>query len=336
MHTTISLNRLSSIFRRTAAVAFFAAAATLGLNAQQSAGTAQSLPPVSLKSTLIAPLDLSSSSSDDLGYSSSTGQAETAAAEGFSFGARADQPPPRRRYGRPNYHDSRTNADGSSKYTFAVGAGFTLPTGGTHDYAKPNWRFQVGVGRNFNKTLGVIAQFDYDHFGMQTSTLNNQLALYNSLCTIAAQAAGFCTPLTQLGGNIHDWSFTLNPIVNFYTSDTFGSYVIGGVGFYHKVTTFTTPGVATYYDPYYGYIQYQADQPVDVYTSNAAGFNGGIGFTYKTSRFSSGKFYAEARYVWTDNKPRPFDISGTTPYFNAFPQASARTTYIPVTFGFRW
>ena len=326
MHTTIRLNRLSSIFTRTAALTVFAAAATLGLNAQQSAGTAQS--PISLKSTLIAPLDLSSSSSssDDLNYSSSTGLAETAAAEGFSFGARADQPPPRRRYGRPNYHDSRTNADGSSKYTFAVGAGFTMPTGGTHNYAKPNWKFQVGVGRNFDKTFGVLAQFDYDHFGMQTSTLNNQLALYNDLGA----------NLNQLGGTIHDWSFTLNPIVNYYTSDTFGSYLIGGVGFYHKVTTFTTPGIGTYCDPYYGCYNYQADQPIDVYTSNAAGFNAGIGFTYKASRFSSGKFYTEARYVWTDNKPRPFDISGNTPYFNAFPQASARTTYIPITFGYRW
>jgi hypothetical protein len=336
MHTTIHLNRLSSVFTRTAALTLFAAAATLGLNAQQSAGTAQF--PVSLKSTLIAPLDLSSSSSssDDLNYGSSTGLAETAAAEGFSFGARPDggidQPPPRRRYGRPNYHDSRTNSDGSSKYTFAVGAGFTMPTGGTHNYAKPNWRFQVGVGRNFNKTIGVIAQFDYDHFGIQTSTLNNQLDIYNNLCQQSSGQNCF----DQLGGNIHDWSFTLNPIVNYYTSDTFGSYLIGGVGFYHKVTSFTTPTTGNCYDPYYGYYPCQADQAVDVYTSNAVGFNGGIGFTYKASRFSSGKFYAEARYVWTDNKPRPFDISGNTPYFNAFPQASARTTYIPVTFGYRW
>ena len=328
MHMTINSNGLSSIFTRTAALGIFAAAATLGLNAQQSAGTAQPLAPVSLKSTLIAPLDLSSSSSssDDLGYTSSTGLAETAAAEGFSFGARADQPPPRRRYGRPNYHDSRTNPDGSGKYTFVVGAGLTLPTGGTHNYASPNWRFQVGVGRNFNKTVGVIAQFDYDHFGMQTSTLNNQLALYNDLGA----------NLSQLGGNIHDWSFTLNPIVNFYTSDSLGAYVIGGGGFYHKVTTFTTPGTGTYCDPYYGCYQYQADQPIDVYTSNAVGFNGGIGFTYKVSRWANQRFFMEARYVWTDNQPRHFDISGTTPYFNAFPQASARTTYIPVTFGLRW
>ena len=55
--------------------------------------------------------------------------------------------------------------------------------------------------------------------------------------------------------------------------------------------------------------------------------------TYKFSRFASQRFYAEARYVYVDNSPRPFDVSGETSYFNAFPQNSAKTTYIPVKFG---
>src|SRR6185437_5384099 len=258
----------------------------------------------------------SSSSSADAG----------SAAEYFGLSREASQPPPRRTYRRPNYSDSHTNSDGSNKYTFMVGGGFTLPTGGTHNYASPGWKFQVGAGRNFNKTIGVLVQFDYDHFGMQNSTLNNQLALYNDL------GAG----LSQLGGNVHDWSFTLDPIVNYYTSDTWGAYVTGGLGFYHKYTQFTTPGVGVYCDPFYGCYQYQANQPVDWYTSNAFGVNAGLGFTYKLSRWSGTRLYAEGRYVWTDNQPRPFDVSGSTSYFNAFPQASARTTYIPVTFGIRF
>ena len=338
MHMTIGLNRLSAGLARTAAIAVFATA-TLGLSAQQSAGSApqsagsaQTLPPVSLKSTLIAPLDLTSSSnsdSDDVNYTSSTGAVETAKAEGFSFGARADQPPPRRRYGRPNYSDSHTNPDGSSKYTFLAGGGFTLPTGGTHNYASPGWKIQVGAGRNFNQTLGVILQFDYDKFGMTTSALRRQLALYNNLC------GGDCG-FGSLSGNVRDWSFTLGPILNYYTSDTFGAYVTGGVGFYHKYTQFTIPTVGQYCDPYYGCYQYQANQPVDWYTSNAFGANAGFGFTYKLSRWANQRLYAEARYVWTDNKPRPFDVSGKTSYFNAFPQASARTTWVPVTFGIRF
>jgi len=342
MHMTINVNRLSTILAGTAALAFFAAAPA-AMQGQQASGTAQQLAPVSLKSTLIAPLDMSSSSSnaDDLNYLSNVGAVETAKAEGFSFGAREGQPPPRRRYGRPNYSDSHTNADGSSKYTFMVGGGFSLPTGGTHNYASPGWNLQVGAGRNFNRTLGVLLQFDYDKFGFTTSTLNKQLALYNSFCTPADQADGFCSPLTQLGGSVKDWSFTLDPIVNYYTSDTFGAYVIGGAGFYHKYSVFTTATTGTCYDYYYGYYTCRADQPIDWYTSNAFGVNGGFGFTYKLSRWASQRLYVEARYVWTDNKPRPYydGTSGPPPspnYSNVFPQASARTTWIPVTFGIRF
>lgn len=329
MHTTSSRNRLSTLFLRTAALGVFTAAATLGLQAEQpAAATAPAQPALNLQASLMAPLDLSSSSS-----SSSSSDADASASERFDMSPEAAmQPPPRRRYRRPNYSDSHTNPDGSNKYTFMVGGGFTVPTGGTHNYASPGWKFQVGGGRNFNKTLGVLLQFDYDKMGIQTHTLNDQLALYNSLG--ASDQNG--NPLSQLGGYIHDWSFSLDPIVNYYTSDTWGAYVTGGIGFYHKATVFTTPAIGEYCDPYYGCYTYQANQPIDTYNSNAFGVNGGFGFTYKLSRWSGTKLYGEARYVWTDNSPRRFDVSGTTAYFNAFPQASARTTYIPVTFGIRF
>ena len=334
MHMTIQLNRLSTLLTHTAALGIFTVAAVT-VPAQQPATAAPSLSPISLKASLVAPLDQTSSSSsfDDYNYNSSTGTVETARAEGFALLPGEGQPPPRRRYGRPNYSDSHTNPDGSKKYTFMVGGGFTLPTGGTHNYATPDWKIQVGAGRNFNRTLGVMLQFDYDKMGMQTSTLNNQLDLYNTLC---AESPDCTAPLNQLGGSVHDWSFSLDPVLNYYTSDSIGAYVTGGIGFYHKYTQFTTPTIGTYCDFYYGCYQYQANAPVDWYTSNAFGVNAGFGFTYKLSRWANQRLYAEARYVWTDNSPKPFDISGDTPYFNAFPQASARTTYIPVTFGIRF
>jgi hypothetical protein len=337
MHTIISRisrNRVSTILGRTAAVTFFAAAATLGLQAQQSSGTAPSLPAVNFKTALVPPLNLSSSSSstDDLGYSSSVGADETANAELFSFGATADQPPPRRRYGRPNYSDSHTNPDGSAKYSFFGGGGFGLPVGGTHNYLTTGWGLQVGGGRDFNKKFGVAIQFDYDHFGFQTHTLNNLLAIYNSL---GAQDQNG-NPLSQLGGNSHIWSFTVDPRYTFYDSDKYGAYVVGGFGFYHKTANFTIPGIAVYCDPFYGCFQYEANQTIDKYTSNAPGINGGVGMTYKFSRFASARFYAEARYVYTFNSARPFDASGTTAYFNVFPQNSAKTSYIPIKFGIRF
>jgi hypothetical protein len=324
MQIVISRNCLCSVLGRFAAVTLFTVASTAGLRAQQSSGTTSSVPPVSLRSVLAAPIDLTAPS--DLNYSSSVGSAEMASAEAFTLSNDSGQPPPRRKYSKPNYADSHTNSDGSAKYTFFVGGGFTLPVGGTHNYATTSWKVQAGGGRNFNKTFGVMLQFDYDKFGMQTNTLNNQLAIYNAL------GAG----LSQLGGNVHDWSFTLNPVANFYSSDTIGAYAVVGVGFYHKYTEFTTPSIGLYCDPFYGCYQYSANAPVDWYTSNAVGFNGGVGMTYKFSRFAPEKFYVEARYVYTANSQRPFDVSGTTSYFNAFPAASAKTTYIPITFGVRF
>ena len=335
MNSRISRIRLYSILGRTAAVTFLAAAGTFCLHAQQSAGTAAPLPAINLSSSLLAPLNLSApaSSSDGLGYSSSVGSVETADAELFNFGASADQPPPRRRYGRPNYNDSRTNPDGSPKYSFFGGGGFGLSSGGTHNYlSAAGYGLQVGGGRNFNKKLGVMLQFDYDHFGFQTNTLNNLLAIYQSL----GATDGNGNPITQLGGTSHVWSFSLDPRYTFYEGDKYGAYAVVGVGFYHKTANFTIPGVGTYCDPYYGCYQYVANQTIDKYTSNAPGFNAGIGMTYKFSRFASQRFYAEARYVFVDNSAKPFDISGTTSYFNAFPQNSAKTTYIPIKFGIRF
>lgn len=324
MHITNVKHHLSALFIRTAALGFFAAAATFGLEAQQPTDAAPAHPTVNLQARLMAPLDLSSSSS-----SSSSSDAGPVAAENFSFASEATQPPPRRRYRRPNYSDSHTNPDGSPKYTFAVGGGFTLPTGDTHKYLSPSYNFQVGAGRNFNKTFGLMLQFDWANFGMQGKTLRNQQAIYN-----------FYTDASGLDGYSHVWSFSIDPIVNYYTSDTWGAYVTGGVGFYHKIATFTLPGTGTYCDPYYGYCyNYQSNFPIDSYTSNAPGFNGGLGFTRKLSRFGSAKFYAEARYVWVDNQSRPYSETGTPSnpsYFNVFPANSHHTSYIPVTFGFRW
>lgn len=207
-----------------------------------------------------------------------------------------------------------------------------MPVGGTHNYLTTGWGFQVGASRNFNKKFGVAVQYDYDHFGFQTNTLNNLLFIYNSL---GAQDQNG-NPLSQLGGTSHIWSFTVDPRYTFYDSDKYGAYVVGGFGFYHKTANFTIPGISVYCDPFYGCFQYEANQTIDKYTSNAPGINGGIGMTYKFSRFASARFYAEARYVYTFNSARPFDASGNTPYFNVFPQNSAKTSYIPVKFGIRF
>jgi hypothetical protein len=333
MQTTCSFLRIA---RLATAFSVLSVAAPLTMNAQQQAGSspASAAAPSGVEApTFLAsgniPSDLLSSATPS--YSSSTGSNEEMAAESFNFDVdAAKQPPPRRTYGRPNYADSHTNADGSNKWTFYAGAGLTLPTGGTHNYLTTSYDFQVGVGRNFNKHVGVMVQFDRDNFGIQQKTLNY---LLNSVYNASPTNAGF----SSLGGSNHTWSFTVDPIYTFSAPDAkIGGYVVGGVGFYHKVTDFTTPGTGEECSIYYGCFQYTANEIVDSYVSNSVGFNAGLGATYKISKFAGERFYVEGRYVFEDNSPRPFNVSGTTAYYNAFPQNSRRTTFIPITFGIRF
>ena len=243
----------------------------------------------------------------------------------------ASQPPPRRGYGRPNYSDSHTNPDGSSKYAFMAGGGAAIPVQDTANYLTTSYTFQVGAGRNFSNNVGVLLQFDYDHFGFTGSTLTNQQNLYNS-----SAVCGY-TCVTGLGGSTHVWSFTLDPTFTFYSHEKTGAYVVGGVGFYHKVADFTVPSTGTYCDPYYGCYQYSANSVIDQYVSNAFGLNGGVGLTYKPSRFANERFYAEARIVWTDNSPRTGYNATTNPNStNLYPPNSNQTYYVPVTVGLRF
>ena len=188
----------------------------------------------------------------------------------------------------------------------------------------------MGGGRNFNKTFGILAQFDYDNFGYQSSTLQNQSTIY-----FGSQGQG-------LDGNSHIWSFTLDPTVSVFAREAVGAYVVGGVGFYHKTANFTVPATGTYCDPYYGYCyQYEANETIDKYTSNSVGFNGGVGLTFKPSRFAGERFYVEGRYVFVDNQHKAgYNISNyqtaPTTATNFFPANSNRSTYIPIKVGVRF
>jgi hypothetical protein len=320
---------------RTAAFSFLMVGTASLVHAQQAPSTS----PAARNSFFLASSAVPDFTGSSLASSSSSSSSSDGmTADMFDPSSRAldsSQPPPRRRYGRPNYSDSRNNPDGSSKYSFMAGAGASVPVGITHRYNTPSWDFQVGGGRNFNKNVGVLLQFDYDHFGLQGATLANQQYIYNYGC-----GAG-CTPINDLDGNSHIWSITLDPTFTLDTVGSLGAYAVGGVGFYHKVTNFTLPTTGTYCDYYYGCYQYTANQVVDHYTSNAPGVNGGIGLTYKFSQFSNERFYVEARYVVVFNEHKPGYTAaniGTAPFTatNLYPANSNRTSYIPITFGIRF
>lgn len=335
---------LTGLARRIAALSFLVAGTATLMQAQQSQPAPVLLASDAAPAASAGSYSSSVSSSDAVATSASD---STARFDLSSAALAGSQPPPRRSYGRPNYSGGNTNSDGSAKWTFLAGAGFDLPIGNTHKYQTTGYVFQVGGGRNFNKTIGVLLQFDYNHFGIQQATLNNQLYIYN-YCTAADVAAEECSPegevpaadgLSQLGGNNHVWSFTLNPTFTLPTEGSLGAYVVVGGGFYHKVTNFTTPSTAE--ECYYYCEEIETSANIDHYTSNAFGVNGGFGVTYKFSRFSNEKFYAEARYVLLLDSQRTGVTAANVPTSpltatDFYPANSNRTTYIPITFGLRF
>jgi len=334
--------------RRISAVAIFAGASSLALSAQQPT-VQEGQPSTPQLVAAVAPLKLSLATVAGVDYSSSSSDlnnpVDPYSADRLNLPVSTDeamQPPPRRRYGRPRYNDSSHNPDGSNKYTFVLGAGFTGPLGNTFHYLNTQYGIQFGGGRNFNKNFGVLMQFDYDRFGFNGRTLYNEQSLYNY--GQSSSSAGY---VPALDGNSHIWSFTLDPIYNLSMQGPVGAYFVGAAGFFHKVANFTTPETGEAYSPYYGYYEYTANEVIDHYSSNAPGFNAGVGLTYKPSRFSGERLFAEARYNLTLNSQRHgltvaninttagqlYYDSGATDYY---PANSNRTTWLAYKFGIRF
>lgn len=334
---------LQSALRRSFAMAVVAgsALAVAGAqttSAQESTVTAQpvhfsvSAVPAQLGNASDALFSSSSSSLDDAGATAASTNLASLEKNLNLPGVNAQYG--RRRYGAPRYRGGNTNADGSQKWTGYAGGGFTLPEGTNSDYLTTSYGIQAGVGRNFNKRFGVNFEFDYDRFGMTAQTISNQSYIYT----------GSSDNVNGIDANSHIWNFSIQPIFNLYSGEGWGAYVTGGVGFYHKVANFLAPQEAEYCDPFYGICEpVVANEVFDHYTSNAPGFDGGFGVTYKFSRFANERFYGEVRYVYVDNSYRQglttADSAATIAAYtgnNFFPQNSNTTSYFPIKIGLRF
>lgn len=260
------------------------------------------------------------------GISSSTDAVEE---ERASLSADVDagsgyQPPPgrRRSYGRSRYEDRMHNSDGSTKIAFMAGAGMNVPVGNTGKFYTPSYDVAVGAGYNFNKMLGVLAEFHYDHAGLTGGAIAYEYQnLQNYYSASAADLAGF-------DGNSHVLSLTVNPVLSFSSDrgSRLGTYFTGGVGYYHKVTNFTLPSSATACD-YFCYT-YSTNVNIDTASANSLGFNGGVGFTYRISDFSNERLFIEARYHWLK-----IASSNNTDFF---PFNRRNSEYIPILVGVRF
>jgi hypothetical protein len=86
-------------------------------------------------------------------------------------------------------------------------------------------------------------------------------------------------------------------------------YGTGGAGFYHKTANFSIPAVGITCDIFGNCFQFQANQTIDKYTFNS-------------------------RRAETGTTPENTPPGSTA--FNAFPQNSDPTSFIPITFGIRF
>jgi hypothetical protein len=184
------------------------------------------------------------------------------------------------------------------RFSFDIGGGFTTAVGNTGRHLDTGWDLRGGGGVNFSPYFGVMLNLGYDHFGINSTTLN---------------------AIGVPGGDMQIFSARLDPIVHLNPKGHFDVYLTGGGGLYHRYQEFTQPAVAvtTGFDPFFGFfpVAFPAQQILASYSVNKPGIDAGAGIAFGSKWH--GKFFAEARY-------------------NRIFMRNSHTDFIPATFGFRW
>ncbi len=242
--------------------------------------------------------------------------------------------------GGGGYHPYNSDNGRFSHIAFEVGGGFTAPIGNaasggfTSIFADgtkyPTLTYGgnllVGAGWNFSKRFALLGEFSYNANKIPGKTLT---AFYNA--EDAASGGAFSgNGIVNIGGNVHTFGYTAEPVFYYYNSDkhSYAGYVIGGVGFYHRSINFTAPVVS------YGYFggAYQTNQTFTSYTDNSLGANFGTGVSVKPfGQYSQAKLFAEVRYVFV-NSPR----ESTSDLANGNVLHTGTEELIPVSIGIRF
>ena len=154
---------------------------------------------------------------------------------GTGAGAEGQAPTGRQRRRRP-LRDPH-NPDGSRKYSFFGGGGFTSPVGQSADSYATGFRFQGGAGKNFNRIVGLFLQFDWDGLSVRNDVLGRLLPVYQQAC------GTICTGRipAEIFGSSHLWSSMLDPAYTFAGTQRTRAYAVVGIGFFHKFTRFSAP-----------------------------------------------------------------------------------------------
>lgn len=217
---------------------------------------------------------------------------------------------------RPYNRDPWRFNDGTYRYTLEVAGGVAVPAGSTRRYQNTAGGFMFGFGANLNKYLGAQIEYSFNNFGVPASITKQFGPTLDSLNHIST--------LSPVTGRVHLWSIGLAPVVHYYRSERFDAYVVGGGGFYRKFVRFsTTAGQEGCFSACLSY-----PTILGQYSNNAGGLNLGAGIAWRIVYGSKVKAFAEARYVWIDNKPSLGNGIYSPAYY--------RTGYFPVALGLKW
>lgn len=196
--------------------------------------------------------------------------------------------------------------------TFEGGAGVVTPLSKSQNYLDTGWNALAGVGYRYNQRLSLLAEWQFNRFGVPSNIAQNQ-----------AQVPG---------GNEHLWTVGIDPEFIYVKGSRFDGYVLGGGGFSRSLTSFTAPvavpcGGYGYGYGYGGYGGYGGvcggSVTVAHYSSNQGSLNAGSGVEFRFSPYERYKLFLEGRYVKVYNQRK-----GVPPGYYA--------SYLPITIGLRW
>jgi len=198
----------------------------------------------------------------------------------------------------PGFNTPWRNADGSPKLALEFAGGYDDTVAAARSHQNAGWNLRLGGGYRFSRRFAALLEYNYDHLRIP----NVPLISYYTQSVYYGD-----------GGTTHLWSATLEPTFEYFETEHFGAYVVGGGGFYRQIQNSTGVGTRA--------------------TDNAGGANLGLEFARRISDRNNAKFIVGARYVWVDSPTKPympatqFTVPGLTTFHNS---------YVPVEGGFRW
>jgi len=205
------------------------------------------------------------------------------------------------------------------------GFGWTFPLTDLKNDFNAGWNGTIGGTYNLNPKVGILVDYTYHRMNGPEKTI-----------LVGSTPGGIATSSQLIESNHQVHALTFNGVYKAMPHDSMiGGYVLGGLGYYHRIIQLTSPavGYTTICDPYW-YVCYPTAVSVDNIlgdrSSNDFGINFGGGVTFG----HEAKFYVEARYtyVWGPTIT-PTTVSGTTLCSGG---CSTNASYFPLTFGVRW